>query len=65
MSSVGPAPHLGCPVDLDVLYHQGICIQHLDLCVAFCVLEHAQQHLRTLLRPLALGTRGVVVLGLQ
>lgn len=65
VSTIGPAPHLGRPVDLDVLYHQGVCIEHLDLRVALCVLEHAQQHLCTLLGPPALGPWGIVILGLQ
>ena len=63
MGAVRPAPHLGRAVHLDVLDHQVVGVEALEVGVALGVAEQVQQELGALLGPATLG--GAVDLGLQ
>ena len=62
VSSVSPAPHLGCPVDLNVVHDQVVGVQTLVFGVGLGILQQMQQELGALLGPTTLGS--LVSLGL-
>ena len=65
MGSVRSPSDFGGGVHLDVVDDEGVSIEHLDLGVAFGVLEQLEKDLGALLRPASLGPRCVMVLGLE
>ena len=65
MCSVRPPPQLGGSVDLNVVNHKGISVQHLHLCVALSVLQQIQEDNSTFLWPPTLGPSRFLVFGLH
>ena len=63
VGAVGAAAHLGGPVHLDVVHHQVVHVQSLEVGVGFGVAQQLQQVLARLLGPAALG--GAERLGLD
>lgn len=51
---VGPSPHFGRPVYLNVLDDQCVSVQHLHLSIALSITKQAHQKLTALLRPATL-----------
>lgn len=65
VSTVRSSSDFGGSVDLDVVDDEGISIEHLDLSIAFSVLEQLEKYLGALLRPATLRPCCVMVLGLE
>ena len=65
MCSVRPPPQFGGSVNLNVVNHKSVSVQHLHLRVALSILQELQEDSGTFLRPSALGPSRLLVLGLH